>query len=408
MITNVIDGMIKTQNPLMMATYHQAEGDSLYRYTFNLYKDGVLMQNSGVLTDGLLQYQFNNIENKTNYVIELKVETSSGMTNSIQLEFYSIYLQTKMPAVMKLEPDPKTGSVIIKTYIRQILGRIYSGDDINYIDGEWADLHNTIVIWDSDSAFRLDGNWTAKIWARDLEDNDVMLVRFLLDDNNYIELTKYHNMFSLTKIVSGIKLYELHSFVTGDILSTDVLFFYIQNDVNLGLMNFSVQRVTEGRNTWFTQSYSDDVAPTYASENGFLTFLPEKFTSLFLDNTIDGVNQKVYIPTLDDILNADTSSILGKSTLGTMILGNTSNFDITTNKSYFTRTIDSTDTNKLKIINANGVIATSYPNSELGIRFVIKITNNTKISTYMDLTDNCHFFALNISNLFTLQNIVRV
>jgi hypothetical protein len=238
-----------------------------------------------------------------------------------------------------------------------------------------------------------------------LEDNDIMLVKFLLDDNNYIQLSRYHNMFSLSKIVNGIKLYELHSFINGDILSTDVLFFYIQNDVDLGIMNFSVQRVTNGRNTWWNVSNSDDTMPSYASENGFLTFIDDDFKNLFIDNIIDGISQKVYIPTTSELLNANTDSIIGKAIVGTMVLGNSNYIDLTATQNYFTREIDTTDTNKIKVFNTNGTVTTNYPSTQLGIRFVVKIPSNTKVSTYKDSFDNCYFIALRVLNKFAIQNI---
>jgi len=404
-ISTIIDGKIQSPNPVMMATYNQAEHDELYSYTYNLYKDGGLVATSEVLLDKLLQYQFNNLENKTNYVIELKVKTASGMETSVSQDFYCLYLQAKMPAVMKASNSPSTGSVKITTYIRQIRGRIYSGDNINYIDGEWADLHNTIVIWDEQGAFRLEGDWTTEIWARDLE-NNVMLIKFNLDDKNYIELTRFNNMFALTKYVGGIKLYELHSFIEGDILSTDVLHFFIQNDTNLGLMNFDVKRVTDGRNTWFTKSYDNDNMPSYASENGFISGLNDNFKNVILDNNIDGDIVKIYIPTVDELKWLTTSSVLGKSVLGKMVLGNSNQFvDIRSDVEYFTRTVDDIDTNKLKTIKSDGSVGYANPSEKLGIRFVVKIPNTTKVSTYKDIDDNYYNMTFKVLKLFSIQDI---
>lgn len=405
-ITTIIDEKIQSPNPVMIATYFQNENDELYSYIYNLYKDGALISSSGVLLDKLLQYQFSNMENKTNYVIELKAKTSSGMETSITQDFYCIFLQTKLPAVVKIENNSSTGSVKITSYVRQIRGRIYSGDDINYINGTWADLHNTTVIWDKDGAFRLDGDWTAKIWARDLELNDVMLVKFELDDNNYIQLSRYDNMFSLSKFINGIKLYELHSFILGDILPTDVFYFFIQNDTNLGLMNFDVKRVTDGRATWFSKTYDNDVMPNYASENGFLSYIHEDFKNILLYNVIDGDSLKIYIPTLDELLQLDNNSVLGQAIIGAMILGNnTSTIDVNSTIDYFTRTIDTADNNKLKTIKSDGTIGSEYPNVNLGIRFILKIPNTIKVSTYKDANDNCYNITFKILKLFNIQNI---
>ena len=404
-ITTIIDNKIESSNPVMMAIYSQNEGDELYSYVYNLYEDGALIASSGVLLDKLLQYQFSNLENKTNYTIELKVKTSSGMETSLSQNFYCVFLQTKMSAVMKTENSPTTGSVKITSYVRQIRGRVFSGDDVTYIDGEWANLHNSVIIFDNESAFRLEGDWTAKIWARDLENNDVMLVKFE-SDNSYVQLSRYNNMFSLSKCVAGIKLYELHSFVVGDILEIDVLYFFIQNDTTLGLMNFDVKRVTDGRSTWFSKSYDNDEMPSYASENGFLSYIHEDFKNILMDNIIDGDSIKVYIPTLDELNLANMDSILGTARLGEMVLGYNNEVKLGADTSYFTRTIDNVDNNKLKVFNSDESSSTIYPNSNtIGLRFAVRIPKNTKVSTLQDSKDNCYNMTFKILSLFSIQDI---
>jgi len=412
LVTTIVDDMIQTPNPVMQATYYQADNDSVYSYVFNLLKDGVQVDSSNVLLDKALQYQFSNLDNKANYVIELKIQTASGMIATIQKSFYCIYLQSKLPAVMTLINDNATGSVKITTYVRQILGRVYSGDNVTYIDGEWANLHNSTVIWDSDGAFRLDGDWTAKIWARDLEDNDVMLVKFTLDDGNYIQLTRWGNMFSLTKIVNGIKLYELHKTIEGDILSTDELYFFIQNDVDLGLMNFDVKRITDGRSTWFTKSHTEDVIPSYANIDGFLSQLDSKFVSLLKDKIIDGEIMKVRIPSMNDFSSTPsigTSAKIGQLIIGQAILGDSSTNEFNamlSNGNYFTRDISIDDSNKLIAINNIGKKYNAFPNDKtIGIRIMVDIPSTTKVSTIKDRTDDCYFITTKIFNLFDIQQI---
>lgn len=300
-INTIVNERIETGNPLFTSVvdFIESEGDSLYSYEYLLYKDGVLVAYSDELTDGLLSYQFTNLENKTNYEIELVVRTVYGNIVSLKQSFYCVFLQARLPAVIELKNNPKTGSININTYVRQIIGRIYSGDDVYYIGDEWADLHNSVVIYDKDSAFRLSGNWTTKIWARDLEDTDNMLIKFTMEDG-YIVLSRWKNMFSLARYVGKLKLYELHSFIQGEILSTDVFYFFIQNDVDLGLMNFEVKRVTEGRTTWFNPTHTEDISPTYQTENGFLNNINHDLLNLILPKTIDNQNSIIYIPSIED------------------------------------------------------------------------------------------------------------
>jgi hypothetical protein len=378
-ITTIINGQIETQNPVFNATFEQDENEEIYSYQYILYKDGTKIDYSSELKDGLLSYQFSNLENKTNYDVELIVKTKNGLEGNIIQSFYCIYLQTRLPSVMTLSNNDTKGSVLIETDVHQIIGRIYSGDTINYIDNEWADLHNTIVIYDDISAFRLERDWTAKLWARDLEDNNNMIVKFSMDDG-YIELSRWKNMFSLSKYVNNIKLYEIHSFIEGNILSTDVFYFFIQNDTVNGLMNLDVKRVTKGRSTWFTQSSSDDVAPTYSIEDGFLANLNEDFKALLLDQTIDGETLKVCIPTQSDIKNNS-------------LITNCENI-------YYTKTVDTTDSNKLIVVNTDGTLTSKYPNDvTVGIRIVIKVSNALKVSQYKD-SDNYHYITTIPNNKF--------
>jgi hypothetical protein len=301
-INTIVNDRIETGNPYFTATatFILGEGDGVYSYEYNLYKDGSLIATSDEIKDDKLSYQFNNLENKANYTISLVVKTNYEMTITLNQDFYCNYLQARLPAIMELENDDKNGSVDINTYVRQIIGRVESGDDIYYIDGDWAYLHNTVLIYDKDGAFRLQGNFTAKIWARDLEDYGAMLIQFNLDDDSKIILTRNGNVFTLSKIVSNIKLYELHCIIQGEILPTDAFYFFIQNNVDVGLMNFDVKRATDGRLTWFTATNADDIAPNYQTEDGFLTYINSKLLNNILTKSIDNQDSKIYLPSIDD------------------------------------------------------------------------------------------------------------
>ena len=60
------------------------------------------------------------LENKTSYVIELTISTNNKLITTIKQDFYCFYEQSRLPAVMKLDNDPKNGCVNITTYVRQI------------------------------------------------------------------------------------------------------------------------------------------------------------------------------------------------------------------------------------------------------------------------------------------------
>lgn len=410
-ITSIINGQVTTQNPIFQSTFYQAEDDTLKTYEYILYKDGVQIETSGELTDKLLYYQCSGLENKTTYTVKLLVYTTNGLEASISQDFYVIYEQSRMSSVVNLTNEDSIGGISIEIYARQILGRLYSGNDPTYEDDEWINLHDSVIIIDSESGFSLDGNWTCKLYAKDLEDNGVMLIKFSTSTGDII-LAREGNLFLLYKLVDSVKLYQLIKYIDGDILSDDQFMFFIQNDYDNGLMNFDVKRVTDGRTTWFTKSDTDDVAPSYANtEDGFLSQLDENFVKVLQDVTIDNETMKVYIPSVDDfsgVASVGTSAKIGQLVIGQSVVGDTSTNIVNimlADNDYFTRDILTTDVNKLVVINSTGSKTNAYPNDiNTGIRIMVDISSTTKVSTIQD-SDNSYYLALSILNLFDIQNI---
>lgn len=307
-INGIINGQITTQNPLITASFSQDEGDTLYSYQFVLLKDGQTISQSPILTDGLLQYQFSSLENKTNYIIKLITLTNGNVETITEETFYCLYQQSRMTALLTAKMSEKQGAVTLEVYAKQIRGRVESGE-IQYIDGEWCDTHGGVIIFDKDSPFKVEVDFTMKLWARDLEDNNAMLIK-LSNDICDIVLTRYGNEFWIKKYVSNVLLYEKYDSVSGDINSEDELFFFIQHEASTGLMNFHVKRITDGTITWYKPQTNNDLPPStshaiynsYDKEDGFLTNLSDGLKSLIIPVNIDGVNTKVYLPSKDNLI----------------------------------------------------------------------------------------------------------
>lgn len=364
-INNIINNQITVQNPLFKASFSQSDtyvengntitkSDTLSTYQFYLVQDGKTITESDVLTDGLLSWQCSvSLENKTNYTIKLITLTNGNVETVTSEDFYALYEQTRMTALMEAKADPLNGAVILNVYAKQIRGFVENGD-IQYINGEWCDTHSGVVIFNKESPFKLEGDFTMKIWARDLEDNNSMLMK-LSNDIGYIELTKYDNIFFLSKWVSGVLLYQKYFPVSGDINPEDELFFFIQHEASTGLMNFSVTRVTDGTITWFKPKTDNDLPPSvthtlhnaYDKEDGFLTNFSNGFRSLIIPVSVDGVNTNVYLPSLDNLVGnnayslfkniqptedtnySEERNILGEFVIGESLLGSETVNDIT-------------------------------------------------------------------------------
>jgi hypothetical protein len=50
----------------------------------------------------------------------------------------------------------------------------------------------------------------------------------------------------------------------------------------------------------------------------------------------------------------------------------------------------------------------AYPNEKLGIRFIVKIPSNTKVTTFKDIVDECYTLTLNVFNKFLIQDIGKL
>lgn len=315
-INGIIDGQITTQNPFFTAQYYQSENDTLYSYQFVLLKDGEQIDESDVLTDGLLQWQCTtNLDNKTNYQIKLLVLTNGNVEANVTEDFYCIYAQTRFNALLQVSNLQSEGAIFLQVYAKQIVGRIETGEG-QFIDGEWCNLHYGTLIFDKESPFKVDGDFTMKLWARDLESNNVLLFK-LSNDIGYIELTRYGNEFWISKWVNGVKLYTKYSSVSGDINPEDQFFFYIQHISETGLMNFQVTRITDGTITWYKPQTDNDLPPSvantlynsYSLEDGFLTNLSNGIKSIIIPTLIDGVNTNCFIPSKDNLIGNNAYSI---------------------------------------------------------------------------------------------------
>lgn len=295
-IENIVDGQVNTQNPLFVATYSQAENIKVSSYRYILYKKGTVIDSSDEIFSENIQYQFRGLENKETYTIQLIVKNVNGQEKIITQDFYCTYIQTRLNAILKTSMDREEGSVKLETYIRQIIGYLTSGDKVTYINGEEADLHNSVVTYDEYNCFYLDNDWTLQMWARDLEDNCKLIK--IYNKYGYTILSKYKNVFFLSSYMNEELIYERHYSISGDIYSTDDLYFYIQYSSKNGFFNFEVKRVNNGKNTWFTPTHSEDVKPTYYNEDGFLTNIGKHLKSIIISKN----NSLFRFPSVDDII----------------------------------------------------------------------------------------------------------
>ena len=73
---------------------------------------------------------------------------------------------------------------------------------------------------------------------------------------------------------------------------------------------------------------------------------------------------------------------------------------------YYTKTIDSTNSNKLITIDSTGVISSEYPKAmDVGQRIVLNLPVGARCTTYKDFSDGCYVITTKLNNIFTTQTL---
>jgi len=136
-----------------------------------------------------------------------------------------------------------------------------------------------------------------------------------------------------------MKIAELHKSITGDIMSTDGLYFYIQYDSLDGSMNFDVKRTSEGKTNWFVPQHENDIEPSYYNEDGFLSnvgkylkevIIPTKNSLFCLPSISDLIGDNKFeifnplIPQTDsnynDVISFENYAIVGQAIVGESVV----------------------------------------------------------------------------------------
>lgn len=416
--TNIINGEVRTQNPIFVSTYSQSNNEKLYSYKFILSKNGATIQSSPEIkydSDTPISYQFTGLNNKENYNISIIILTESGIERTYSQDFYCVYNQNRLNAVLELENIDTEGAIYIKSYVRQIIGNVKSGS-IYFEDDEWANLHDGVVSFDENSPFNIDSDFVLEMWAKDFEDNGNFLIN-LNNELGYIKLSRNGNFFFLEKhytIDGDDVMYQLNQKVIGDLNPEDQIYFYIKHLKSTGIMDFEVKRITRGTTTWYKPKHANDSEPDYYLENGFLTNLENGLNNLIIPKLINNMYCKFYIPSYDEIFGDNrldgfvgkASSKIGECVIGTARIGSSKSMDnVKCGKKYFTRTADTEYVDKLIMIDEEGNKSTCYPNdSTVGNRYMFDIYAKTLCSKVP--IEGCHYITTNQINIFDTIRVI--
>ncbi|QPW56421.1 hypothetical protein IRP61_11105 (plasmid) [Clostridium botulinum] len=171
------ESIIRNQTYTFKAMTLDDEDDSIQSYRFLLYDyEKSLLEMSPSFFDSKFQYEFTGLKNEKKYYIEIKAITQHNVyvTSGLK-EFTPVYLKPKVKNLTKLTNDYENALIHIETNIIQIIFRVLSGT-ISYENGEWINLENGSIIAEPDDGFELHGNWTLKMYVKDLKDDVPFLI----------------------------------------------------------------------------------------------------------------------------------------------------------------------------------------------------------------------------------------
>lgn len=173
-------------------TYSQNENELLNIYRYNLYD----VYNNIIATSGDLyvgssdnpptniSYTFNGFNNDESYKVQVVGSTINGTDISSELySFTSIYTAPNVYSQLVLDNNCEKGFINITSYLSSIEGTSIPDPPI-YINNGEIDLSNIgdYLLWDE--GYSINGNFTLRLWGKNLKINDTICLLYKTDNNN--------------------------------------------------------------------------------------------------------------------------------------------------------------------------------------------------------------------------------
>lgn len=208
-------GTVANNSYLFTAHYLQAENDPLSTYTVNLYNsDNVLLNTSGTMTDGLMEYRFDGLKSGQSYSVEFIVTSKKGLTSTSGLiSFDVVYDNPSMYFELDAENLSESASMKLTWKIRQVVGKTTVVPV--YVNNDEIDVRGGSVYFDE--GFEIVNDFTLKIWFREIAvDTDLI---YLKGSNGSIRLQykTTDKCFHIYKTVNGWKYHYTYYFDLGSL-----------------------------------------------------------------------------------------------------------------------------------------------------------------------------------------------
>lgn len=235
--------VIQSSNYNFIGSYAQSQGELIKYFEFNLYNsNSVLLSTSGAVYSTDIQYTFYELEDNTEYSVELVVNTVNGMTASTGKLFFNVdYIIPSFYAINQLENLCDTGQIQISSNIHIIVGSSNPEVPI-YIDNKEVDLRDDGSWVKFDEGFSVNNNFTLKMIGRNFNsntqiaeisgDNGKLILNWMVDDFTFDEKKDFIELYFYNLNSNQLKYYIKSNYINFP-TSIENIFIWIRRDNGL-------------------------------------------------------------------------------------------------------------------------------------------------------------------------------
>ncbi|MBK5239832.1 hypothetical protein [Clostridium sp.] len=227
-----IPSIILSQSLNLKVTYSQPQGELMLSLKYILYDHQKnQLSVSREIFGSNLQYEFNLLENNTNYFAKCEVITQNGLLGySEYIPFMTQYQAPRVNNVLELTNQYQDGAILASCEIIRILA--HTVGNFTFESSEWINLTtaDSMLYYDDNNGFSMDSNFTIKCWLKSIEEDEVFLTLYGYSLLDKIELRYYSNRIHVFKKSCNLVNHYISNLIT--ILPTDTLFVFLVQKYN--------------------------------------------------------------------------------------------------------------------------------------------------------------------------------
>lgn len=233
-LTLFIPNIILSQSLILNATYSQLEFESILSSKFILYDSQKNQISISEEIFGLpIQYQFDLLENNTNYFVTCESISQNGLLGDTGYIGFMTQFQTpRINNVLQLTNQHQDAAVLASCEIVRVLG--HGVGSYFYEDSEWINLTvaDSMVYFDDANGFKMDSDFILKVWCKGVVEDKVIISIYGYNSLDKIEVQYYNNRFHAFKKSCGlVNHYASNELI---VLPTDNVFMFLKQ-TNIGI-----------------------------------------------------------------------------------------------------------------------------------------------------------------------------